>query len=196
MKIQELEQSLASKNAIKKEVEDLKEKVRFWKYLNSSLLQLAQSVEDKNLISKGIEVLTENHQTLAHKVLELEKTNEELVNNIIIKDQEIFELKECIIDLFERGEESPKYTPAKVNVIFIWEVNIQQGDAIDGALADYLNNNSEASKYRVLFIRESEGVYQFGSKKIYIKIEGDKVLSIIRNFILGNKNKSVWEEVI
>jgi len=38
MKIQELEQSLASKNAIKKEVEDLKEKVRFWKYLNSSLL--------------------------------------------------------------------------------------------------------------------------------------------------------------
>ena len=54
---------------------------------------------------------------------------------------------------------------------------LKKGDAVDAALADYLNNNKDAAKYRVLFIRESEGVYQFGSKKIYIKIEGDKVLS-------------------
>jgi len=53
---------------------------------------------------------------------------------------------------------------------------------VDNALADFLNNNSMASKYRVLFIRESEGVYQFGSKKIYIKIEGDKFISNILVF--------------
>jgi len=66
------------------------------------------------MISKGIEVLTENHQLLAHKVLELEKNNEELVNNLDMKDQEIFELKECLIDFIEQGDLNPKYTPAKV----------------------------------------------------------------------------------
>lgn len=37
-------------------------------------------------------------------------------------------------------------------------------------------------------MRECEGVYQFGSKKIYIKIEGDKILS---NFCLSNMDNNV-----
>lgn len=44
-------------------------------------------------------------------------------------------------------------------------------------MAKYLNNyNGDRKKTRTLFIREGAGVYQFGSKRVYVKIEQDKVL--------------------
>jgi hypothetical protein len=38
-----------------------------------------------------------------------------------------------------------------------------------------LNKDSEAGKYAFLFKREYEGVYMFGSKRIWIKIENEKL---------------------
>ncbi len=46
-----------------------------------------------------------------------------------------------------------------------------KGDDTDIKLANYINSRSDADKYRSLFVREGEGVYQFGSKKVYVKIE-------------------------
>lgn len=50
------------------------------------------------------------------------------------------------------------------------------GDAIDGKLAQWINKNQDGDKYRQLFVREGEGVYQFGNKKVYVKVEQDKIL--------------------
>ena len=48
---------------------------------------------------------------------------------------------------------------------------------IDSALGHYLNNFPERDKLKILFLRESEGVYQFGSKRVYVKVEkGDQIL--------------------
>lgn len=44
-------------------------------------------------------------------------------------------------------------------------------DMIDRALSSYINNYPERKKLKIMFLRVSEGVYQFGSKKVYIKIE-------------------------
>ena len=44
-------------------------------------------------------------------------------------------------------------------------------DKIDMALANYFNTYPEKQNIRILFLRESEGVYQFGQKRVYIKIE-------------------------
>ena len=44
-------------------------------------------------------------------------------------------------------------------------------DAIDRQLAEYINNFPERQNLRVMFMRESEGVYMFGSKRIAVKIE-------------------------
>ena len=44
-------------------------------------------------------------------------------------------------------------------------------DKIDKALANYLNKQEDVEIFKNLFLRESEGVYQFGSKKIYVKVE-------------------------
>ena len=48
-------------------------------------------------------------------------------------------------------------------------------DKIDIALAQFINEYPERDRIKIMFLRESEGVYQFGSKRVYIKIEqGDQ----------------------
>lgn len=44
-------------------------------------------------------------------------------------------------------------------------------DHVDMELSRYLNLYPEKEKMKILFLRESEGVYQFGQKRVYIKIE-------------------------
>lgn len=46
-----------------------------------------------------------------------------------------------------------------------------KSDNIDRALGNYLNEYPERSRMKIMFLRESEGVYQFGQKRVYIKIE-------------------------
>ena len=44
---------------------------------------------------------------------------------------------------------------------------IRKDDPIDRALGNYINQYAEKDKLRIMFIRHSEGVYQFGQKKVY-----------------------------
>lgn len=55
----------------------------------------------------------------------------------------------------------------KNQVIYI----AKKHDQIDEGLADYLNRFPEREKLKILFLRESEGVYQFGQRRVYVKIE-------------------------
>ena len=54
-------------------------------------------------------------------------------------------------------------------------------DPIDRALADFLNSMNDPSRLVNIFVRESEGVYMFGNKKIYIK---GILLIILFNFLV------------
>lgn len=50
-------------------------------------------------------------------------------------------------------------------------------DKIDVALGDFINTFPEREQLKIMFLRESEGVYRFGSKKVYIKVEkGNSIL--------------------
>ena len=52
----------------------------------------------------------------------------------------------------------------------------KKNDKIDKALGTFLNKFPEREKLKIMFLRESEGVYQFGQKRVYIKIEkGDQI---------------------
>jgi hypothetical protein len=44
-------------------------------------------------------------------------------------------------------------------------------DRIDENLSRFINRYPERDRMKIMFLRESEGVYQFGSKRVYIKIE-------------------------
>ena len=41
---------------------------------------------------------------------------------------------------------------------------------VDIVLGNFINTFPEREKMKILFLRESEGVYQFGQKRVYIKI--------------------------
>ena len=50
-------------------------------------------------------------------------------------------------------------------------------DPIDVALAGVVNNYPEKEKLKILFLRESEGVYRFGHRRVHVKVEkGNQVL--------------------
>ena len=74
-------------------------------------------------------------------------------------EEEIETLKQYIIDLKAR---IAVYIPVK-------------GDTVDKRLAEYINNYPDRNKLKIMFMRESEGVYQFGSKKVAVKVEQDKI---------------------
>ena len=74
-------------------------------------------------------------------------------------EAEIEQLRQYIIDLKSR---IAVYIPVK-------------GDTIDKKLAEYINNYPDRQKLKIMFMRESEGVYQFGTKRVYVKCAKDKI---------------------
>ena len=48
-------------------------------------------------------------------------------------------------------------------------------DLVDRRLAEYINNYPDRQKLKIMFMRESEGVYEFGSKRVAVKVDKDKI---------------------
>ena len=48
-------------------------------------------------------------------------------------------------------------------------------DAVDLKLADFINNYPDRQRLKIMFLRESEGVYQFGTRKILIKVKNNQI---------------------
>jgi hypothetical protein len=42
-------------------------------------------------------------------------------------------------------------------------------------MADFLNNHPDRKKLKIPFTRESQGVYQFGTKRVAVRVEKDKL---------------------
>ena len=100
-------------------------------------------------------------EDLDNKIYKANKTSLELLKQLKDSENEIEALKSYVIDLKSR---IAVYIPVK-------------GDPIDARLAEYINNYPERSKLKIMFMRESEGVYSFGTKRIYVRVEKDKINS-------------------
>lgn len=46
---------------------------------------------------------------------------------------------------------------------------------IDKKLAEYINNYPDRAKLKIMFLRETEGVYEFGQKRIAVSVKQDKI---------------------
>jgi uncharacterized protein YlxW (UPF0749 family) len=80
---------------------------------------------------------------LEEKVYKANKTSLELLKQLKEAEREIETLKQYIIDLKQR---IAVYIPVKE-------------DSIDKKLAEFINNYPERAKLKIMFMRESEGVY-------------------------------------
>jgi hypothetical protein len=83
----------------------------------------------------------------------------ELLKQLKEAENEIEGLKQYVIDLKQR---IAVYIPVRE-------------DPIDRKLAEYINNYPERSKLKIMFMRESEGVYQFGSKRVCVRVDKDRI---------------------
>ena len=50
-----------------------------------------------------------------------------------------------------------------------------KNDPIDMKVAEFINNYPDRNKLKVMFLRESEGVYEFGTKRVLIRVEKNKI---------------------
>ena len=49
-------------------------------------------------------------------------------------------------------------------------------DPIDVKLAEFINNYPDRNKLKVMFMRESYGIYHFGTKRVAVRVEAGKII--------------------
>lgn len=104
-------------------------------------------------------------------------------------EEDLFESENIRIDLLEKIlalENAYSFAEEKIQELLDLNEQLERNqaiyiakknDKIDKTLGSYLNKYPEREQMKIMFLRESEGVYQFGQKRVYIKIEkGDKVM--------------------
>lgn len=117
--------------------------------------------DSKLRIQKDLEVASDYLLEQESKTYKANKTSLELLKQLKDAEVEIETLKNYIIELKQR---IAVYIPMK-------------DDPVDKKLAEFINNYPERSKLKIMFMRESEGVYQFGTKRVYVRVDKDKINS-------------------
>ena len=97
--------------------------------------------------------------TLEDKVYRCNTTSLQLLQSLKASELEVETLKQYIIDLKSR---IAVYIPVKEC-------------KTDKRLAEYINNYPDRQKLKIMFMRESEGVYEFGSKRVHVRVDKDKI---------------------
>ena len=109
--------------------------------------------------------------------------NEDLHEKILSLEEELYESKQVTVDLLEQLRDLEfqlQSAQAKIAELMSQIEQLEKNQAIyipkkndniDLALAHFINKFPEREKMNILFLRESEGVYQFGQKRVYVKIE-------------------------
>ena len=110
-------------------------------------------------LRKELEQTVDYLSDLELKCYEGNKKSLEILTKLKDTELEMETLKQYIIDLKGR---IAVYIPVK-------------DDTIDLRLAEYINNYPERAKLKIMFMRESEGIYQFGTKKIYVRVDNDRI---------------------
>ena len=97
--------------------------------------------------------------SLEDRVYEANKTSLDLLKSVRELELENATLKSYIVDLKSRVA---VYVPIK-------------NDPVDMKMAEFINNYPDRNKLKIMFMRESEGVYEFGSKRIYVMIHKGQI---------------------
>lgn len=120
---------------------------------------LNDALQSKTQLQRELETQNEYVLQMEEKVYKSNKISLELLKQLKDAEVEIATLQQYIVDLKQR---IAVYIPMK-------------DDRVDNRLAEFINNYPERSKLKIMFMRESEGVYQFGTKRVAVKCEQDSI---------------------
>lgn len=123
----------------------------------NELLERLHSAKEK--MQRELETASDYLLEQEEKTHKANSTALELLKQLKEAEGEIEGLKQYVMDLKQR---IAVYIPVR-------------DDVVDKKLAEYINNYPERSKLKIMFMRESEGVYQFGSKRVCVRVDKDKI---------------------
>ena len=121
--------------------------------------QNTQVLKEKENLQREVMGASDYIVAVQEKCYQSNQQSLDLLENLKDAEDEIEVLKNYIIDLKAR---IAVYIP-------------QKGDPTDKKLAEYINNYPDRQKLKIMFLRESEGVYEFGSRRVMVKVERDKI---------------------
>lgn len=97
--------------------------------------------------------------SLEDKTYNANKATLELLKKMRSYEEEIAHLKAYILEMKARVA---IYVPVKE-------------DPLDVKMAEYINNYPDRAKLKIMFMRESAGVYTFGTKRINVEVMQDRI---------------------
>ena len=115
---------------------------------------------DRGKLQKTLEDSAEYMSRLEERVFTANKTKLDLLKQVHDLESERETLKGYIVDLKARVA---VYVPVKE-------------DPVDVQVADFINNYPNRSRLKVMFARQAAGVYEFGSKRVYLRLENGKLI--------------------
>lgn len=116
-------------------------------------------VEDRANLRNELDKASDFMVDLEEKVHTANATSLNLLNKVKEGEREIDILKDYI---YELKSKVAIYIPVRE-------------DPVDKKLAEYINNYPDRSKFKIMFMRESSGVYLFGSRRVYVRVEKGKI---------------------
>jgi chromosome segregation ATPase len=130
--------------------------------------ELEESNEARGHLKYDIEELNEKIITFEEELFESKTIQLDLLDQLKLCEDKLGLAEEKIYELLNLNEELEK-----TQAVYIAHKN----DHVDQTLGNYLNRFPEKKSMNIMFLRESEGVYQFGQKRVYVKIEkGNQIL--------------------
>ena len=155
-----MEDRAADNEILKQRLAESEQKIDQLQKENHSLrIDMKALMEQKTKLQIELEQATDYIITMEEKVYKSNKISLELLKQLKDAELEIGTLQQYIVDLKQR---IAVYIPIK-------------DDLVDRKLAEFINNYPERSKLKIMFMRESDGVYQFGTKRVAVKVEKDNI---------------------
>lgn len=149
---------------LKQEIDSVNTECNRMKDVESQLIRSKDTNEeykqDRTHLRDELEKAGDFMVDLEEKVHKANATSVTLLNKVKESEREIDILKDYI---YELKSKVAIYIPVRE-------------DPIDKKLAEYINNYPDRSKFKIMFMRESGGIYQFGSRKIYVRVEKDRII--------------------
>lgn len=117
------------------------------------------SKDESDKLREIIDVDAKITESREEKIYDLEKCLVHIKGGQGQKDDYILNLRKSIIEI------------KKKNQVYICQID----DEIDLKIAEFIHDSKDSILLTQLFLREDNGVYSFGTKRVFAKIENGKV---------------------
>ena len=95
-------------------------------------------------------------------------------------EEKLYQSNRNCLDLLKRLREQEEEIAALKGYILELKARVAiyipiKEDPVDLKMAEYINNYPDRTRLKIMFMRESSGVYAFGTKRINVEVQQDRI---------------------